>query len=121
MLDEERIKELTILMKQPVKDIKQDGQMTFVEFEDGQILPLYGGTAGLEGLQSSFHSCSFCGTIGTNEKPVVSLSEKNEPLICSNCVTIAVQLFVQNGVEIELDITDAVSEEMIDKIMDIKK
>ncbi|MNJ90007.1 hypothetical protein D3C87_75980 [compost metagenome] len=121
MIDEEKIKELSELIKQPIKEIREEGQVTILEFENGQYLPLYGGQAGMKGLQQKVHNCSFCGSPGTKESPVVSLNKENDPVICSSCATTAIKLFVNNGIEIELDITDMVSEDLINKLVDSDK
>lgn len=121
MLDENKIKELSDLVKQPIKNIKQEGQMTVIEFENGKTLPLFGGSAGLEGLKNLIHECSFCGNVGTKDDPVVSLNGKDNPLICSNCTSLALKTFIQNGIEIELDITDSIEPELVDKMFDQNK
>lgn len=121
MLDEEKIKELSELIKQPIKEIREEGPVTILEFENGQFLPLYGGAAGMEGMKVQVHNCSFCGSPGTKESPVVSLNKENDPVICSSCATMAIKLFINNGVEIELDITDIVSEDVINKLVNLDK
>lgn len=121
MISEEKLKEIQKLVEGNVKNITYEGNMTIIEFDDGRILPLYGGVAGIEGTKMRIYTCSFCGQEGKKEKPVVSLNDKNDPLICPDCATTVIQLFIENGVEIELDLSNVVSKELIEKILDQKQ
>lgn len=117
MINENKLKEIKELFKQEVKNITYEGQMTIIEFENGEILPLYGGVAGIEHTNQKILLCSFCQKESTKEKPLVSLNEENEPLICPDCATSIIKIFVENGIEIELDISNMVSEDLIEKII----
>lgn len=119
MSNDINLEEISKLIKQPVKRIQREGQLTIIEFEDGQTLPLYGNTSEIQGIKAQIHECSFCGTVGTKEKPVVSLNRQNDPLICSKCASFAIELFVKNGIEVELDISQAFSKETIEKLLNI--
>ena len=116
-LDKNKLEEIQNLIKKDVKNITYEGMMTIIEFEDGQILPLYGGVAGIEGLAATVRSCSFCGKEASNERPVVSLNENDEPLICPDCVAHAVKTLIQNGIEVNIDLTDMVSQDIIEKML----
>jgi hypothetical protein len=115
LIDDEKLKEISELLKKPIKEIRPEGPMTIIEFEDGSVLPLYGGGAELFGLKDPIYSCSFCGNEQTDENPLVSLNEQDDPLICSKCAAKAVESFIQHGIEIELDIPN-ISPEMIKQI-----
>ena len=118
MFDNERIKELQDLVNQPVKNITYEGQMTIVEFENGQILPLYGGGGSLDGTVNLIKYCAFCGNEGTDENPVVSLNPQDDPLICPSCVSKAMQVLIENGIDMEIDISKLVPQDVIEKILD---
>lgn len=103
MLSEKQIQKLVELTKQEVVDIRKEGQTTIVEFADGQILPLYGGGAELENAQPE-PTCSFCGVEQTSENPLIAPPGKSNPCICSKCACRAVEIFVNHGVDVELDL-----------------
>lgn len=102
MWDQDRLNELIELTRQPVRDIRHEGTVTVIEFADGRILPLYGGGQPLYGVVS--YRCSFCGREHTAETPLVSLTGHDHPLICVQCAVAAVRLFIQHGVEVEIDV-----------------
>ncbi|AEO93926.1 gp683 [Bacillus phage G] len=116
-----KIEELQKLVNQEIKNITYEGQMTIVEFVDGQILPLYGGVAGISEPLKAIRYCSFCGNEGTKEKPVVSLNSKDDPLICPDCAINAIQTLIENGIEVELDISSLASNELLEKLLEGKK
>lgn len=118
---EDKLKEIKELIKQDVKDIQYQGQMTTIEFEDGQLLPLYGGVSGIEQTTQKILECSFCGNESKEGKPLVSLNDKNDPLICPDCSIEIIKTFIENGIEIELDLTNFASEELIEKILNNEK
>lgn len=120
MIDNSKIKELQELVKKKVKNISYEGQMTIVEFEDGEILPLYGGIAGIQGPVKAFRQCSFCGSEGTKDSPVVSLNQNDDPLICSSCVSQAAKTLIENGVDMEIDISNLISQDIIEKMINKK-
>lgn len=120
MINNEKLDQIKKLVNnQNVKNITYEGQMTIIEFENGEILPLYGGVAAVDTKQK-ISSCSFCGKTGTVEKPVVSLNENDDPLICSSCAVQAIKTLVESGIEVELDITNLVSPKTIEKLLDKK-
>lgn len=103
MLQQDQIQKLVELTKKEIVDIRQEGQTTVVEFDDGQILPLFGGGTEIADAQPE-PVCSFCGTEQSRENPLMAPPEKSEPCICSKCACRAVELFVYNGVDVELDL-----------------
>lgn len=102
MLHPDQIQKLVELTKQEIVEIRQEGQSTVVEFADGQILPLFGGGAEIVDLQPVV--CSFCGVEQSDENPLMAPPGKKEPCICSKCACRAVEIFVENGVDVELDL-----------------
>lgn len=100
---DETIKNLIELIKKPVKSINNDGPTTLIEFEDGEILPLFGGGAVLPEVQTP--KCSFCGREQSPGFPLMGPPHKDDPLICSSCASKSVEIFIKNGVEIELDVS----------------
>lgn len=112
-----KLEEIKELIKQDVKDIQYHGQMTTIEFENGQLLPLYGGVAGIEQTTQKIPECSFCGNESKEGKPLVSLNDKNDPLICPDCAIETLKTFIENGIEIELDLSSFASEELIEEIL----
>lgn len=122
MFDKKHIEQLSKQLQKPVKNISHEGLNTIIEFEDGDIIPLYGGGGiPIEGIKNPVFYCSFCGVEGTKDFPVVQLNDKSKSCICSKCSINAIETFVENGIEIELDLTNLVSNELIEKMLDKDK
>lgn len=109
---DKEIMKMIELFHSPVKTIRQDGTTTIVEFENGQTVPLYGG-----GLEINYKppTCSFCGKEGTDEKPLFTIDDKS--FICLECNILAMETFLKNGADINLNIGEAFPE----AIEEIKK
>ncbi|MNM69998.1 hypothetical protein D3C81_816160 [compost metagenome] len=103
-LNDDVVKNLVELTKKKIKSINKQGSATIIEFENGEIIPLFGGQGDLNELTIE-PTCSFCGIQQSNNNPLMGPPNKTEPLICAQCATKAVETFVQNGIEIELDVS----------------
>lgn len=104
-IQDETIKQLLELTDKKIKSIKEDGTSTIIEFEDGSILPLFGGGAVVQ-EQIKIPECSFCGREQKKDFPLMGPPGKKEPMICSICASKAVEIFIENGVEVELDLSN---------------
>lgn len=121
MIEDSKLKEIQTLINKEVKNISYEGQVTIIEFEDGQILPLYGGVAGVEGIKNPVRYCSFCGNEAHEKNPVASLNKDDDPLICRDCTVKIIQTFIENNIELEIDLSNIVSEDTIKRILDKNK
>lgn len=92
------------LANSPIKRIYSEGHTTMIEFENGQLLPLYGG--GSEILDHKELSCSFCNRVRSEVGHLAAPPDRDDPLICPDCAVMFVELFLEHGVEIKLDITN---------------
>lgn len=117
MINEDKLEEIKKLVQDEVKNIDYQGNMTIIEFENGQILPLYGGIAGIENTKQKLRLCSFCNNESVKDKPLISLTKNDEPLICVDCIKLAIQTCLENGIDIELDLTNVMSQELIEGLM----
>lgn len=104
-LDQGVLNELVELVQSPYKKIYQDGPMTVIEFENGQILPLQGGGSLITSIEEE--SCSFCGQARSQVAALASAPEREDLLICPDCATGFVELFAKHGVAINLNIPAA--------------
>lgn len=117
-MNNSEINKLAELMKSPVKDIRSVGDgLTEIEFENGQIIPLYGQAVEIDYNENK---CGFCGA-SSLDKVLFTNDDKN--YICANCTTLAIETFIKNGIEIKLNLGDSFPEltELIEKINQINK
>ena len=117
-MNDSEIQKLVELIKSPVKDIRQAGNgFTEIEFENGQIIPLYGQAVE---MKYNENKCGFCG-ISQLDKVLFTLNDKT--FICADCSTLAVETFIKNGIEIKLNLGDSFPEltELIEKMNQINK
>ena len=103
-IQNDTIQNLIELTNKKVKSIREEGASTIIEFEDGEILPLFGGGA-LITEQIKLPECSFCGREQSKGFPLMGPPGKDDPMICSVCAAKAVEIFIKHGVEVELDIS----------------
>ena len=112
------LEKLVDLIKSPIKDIKSIGDnLTEIEFENGQIIPLYGQAIEINYVE---HKCNFC---GGSQLDKVLFTKDDITYICTDCSILAVETFLKNGVEIKLNLGDSFPEltELIEKVNQIKK
>lgn len=101
LMNNNEIQKLSELIKSPIKDINYNESTGFTEiiFENNQVIPLYGKHIELD---YKINSCSFCGASSIDK---ILFTDVNEhAYICKECATMAIQTFLKNGVEINLDI-----------------
>ena len=103
-MQEEELKRIAQLTQQKVKNIQTTETETIVEFENGETLQLSGGKK-LVGSLPQVAKCSYCNSAREKGNPMISPDNKPHILICSKCAVQALELFVKNGVEIELDLS----------------
>lgn len=106
-MSNEEMRKLSELIKSPIKDIKVNEANNFTEiiFENGQTIPLYGKP--IE-INYEVQHCIFCNASSIDKYLFTKGEEKIN--ICSDCATEAVQTFLNNGIEINLDISNAFPE-----------
>lgn len=116
-MNNEEIQKLSELIKSPIKDIKVNEANNFTEiiFENGQTIPLYGKP--IE-INYEIAYCSFCNA--SSIEKYLFTKGKETTNICSDCATEAVQTFLNNGVEINLDISN-VFPELSEKIKNMNE
>lgn len=117
-MNNSEINKLAELMKSPVKDIRSVGDgLTEIEFENGQIIPLYGQAVEIDYNENK---CVFCGA-SQLDKVLFTNDDKN--YICTDCTTLAIETFIKNGIEIKLNLGDSFPEltELMEKINQITK
>ncbi len=117
-MNDSELDKLINLIKSPVKDIRSVGDnLTEIEFENGQIIPLYGQAVE---INYNENKCGFCGA-SSLDKVLFTLDDKN--YICVDCNTLAMETFIKNGIEIKLNLGDSFPEltELIEKINQINK
>lgn len=103
-MQEEEIKRLVSLTKQPIKNIQTTEAETIIEFENGETIQLSGGRKMVNNTPQ-LACCSYCGTVRSKENPMISPDDKPNILICSKCTVQALELFVKSGLEIELELS----------------
>jgi hypothetical protein len=112
-------KDLQEKLNQQVKNIKQEGNITLVELEDGTTLPLIGG---ISELKMKIPSCNFC---GKDSSEVFLYTKDDETYICKDCTIQALEAFGSNGLTIDLNLSK-ISPQLAEKLIsndniDIKK
>lgn len=103
MNQNDQLKKLIELTKSKVVSIKNVDSGTLIEFENGEVLPLVGGSFTLENVE--FPKCSFCGREQTENFPLIGPPDRDFPLICSKCTSIAMETFIKHNIEVEIDIS----------------
>jgi hypothetical protein len=98
-LDKEEIDKMVDLFNSPVKNIYRENNSTIVEFQNGKTIPLYGQSFEIE---TNGPKCNFC------KEPSNGLifTVDDENYICLQCTLIALEVFVQNGADIQINLTD---------------
>jgi hypothetical protein len=97
-MPDNEIEKLVELFNSPVKSIKYESNMTIVEFQNGQTVPLYGGTMPIQ-LQGTV--CTFC---GLPKDQVFTTNDK--AYICKECLVLGIRTLLENGVNIDINISD---------------
>jgi len=95
------VQKLIDMIKCPVKDLRYDeaNAVTYIEFENGQIVPLYGKHIEIE---VDVHICNFCSATSIDK----TLYTKDDvTFICADCTSLAMKTFLENGVTLNLDIS----------------
>lgn len=115
MENKEDIKKLVERIKQPVKNIRQEGPLTLVELEDGTTLPLLGGI--FELANYNVPTCNFCGKSG-DEVYLFTPDDKN--YICKDCTILALETFGSNGLTIDLNLSK-IAPQLAEQLMGTKK
>ena len=97
---------LVELFKNPVNTIKREDGSTVVEFESGEKVKL-------NGIPTEFNQkipvCSFCGVPSVNE---FLFTSNDEVYICKQCISLAIKTFLQNGIDVDIPITQGMSEQI---------
>lgn len=90
------IRELISLFDSQVKNISRENDTTIIEFENGQVIPIYGEQIS---INSSIPVCSFCNLPGDSESPLFTVNEEN--YICKDCTILSLETFLKNGIDID--------------------
>lgn len=98
-MNEKDLNKISSLFKSEIKDIIKDKGSTIIEFEDGQILPLYGES---QELKIRIPECNFCGSLGEKNEPLFTIN--GDSYICKNCVLLALETYISNGIVIDIKI-----------------
>jgi hypothetical protein len=100
-MENNEIEELKKLIDSPIANITRNDSSTIIEFENGVILPLYGGSFEAE---LEIPTCFLCNQPGDND-PLFTIDDKKH--ICKKCTILALETFIKNGVQIDLNLGDA--------------
>ncbi|MFW6242952.1 MAG: ClpX C4-type zinc finger protein [bacterium] len=104
-MEQEEINKLVKLVNSNIKNIKEEGNNRIIEFENGQVLPIYGEQVELD---INIPTCNFCGNPGNNKEPLFSIDDKS--FICKECVILALETYIEKGINIDINISDSFSE-----------
>ena len=96
------IEKLVELFQSPVSDITTNKLGTYIEFENGETIQLYGEQIPLQ----DEINCSFC-KLSIN-KPLFTIDDSAH--ICKCCIELAMKTFIKNGINIELELEGKINE-----------
>jgi hypothetical protein len=103
-VEEDFLQKIIEKTKKKIKDIHFTETNTIIEFDDGEQLVLIGGK-NMTGPIKNIPRCSFCNKERTDNEPMISSEYKDNTLICSTCVTKAMELFIGKGIEFNVDLS----------------
>ena len=100
-MKEKNLDDLLKLFKTPVKTINREDGSTIVEFESGEKVSL--GGIPME-TEQDIPVCSFCGEPSVNE---FLFTTNDSAFICRHCVLLSIKTFLQNGIDVDIPLTEA--------------
>lgn len=103
-MEEEQLKKLLEITQKKISKIETSNNQTVIEFKDGEVLNLFGGQSFLGAIQQA-PCCSYCGKPRDKNNPMISPDNHPKFMICSHCTVKALEMFLQSGVELELDLS----------------
>ncbi len=103
-MNDEQIKKMMELSQKKIKNIETTFQNTILEFEDGEKMVLLGGQ-NMVGPIKQVPCCTYCGKEKSKKIPMISPDDRDDVMICSDCTLDALKLFVQSGIEIDIDLS----------------
>ena len=106
---DQEIDKLVELFKSPVKNIITNNIGTYIEFDNGENIQLYGEQIPLQNELI----CSFC-KLSIN-KPLFTLDDS--VYICKCCVELAMKTFIKNGINIDLEVEVKANEWYFKKVI----
>lgn len=95
----EKMNNIKNLFNKTVQNIYKQNNQIIVKFEDGSEMPLIDPQGE---IYLNIPYCNFCGDPGDDNHPLFTIN--GEHYICPKCVSLAVKTFLENDVNVEIEL-----------------